>query len=162
MLTGALDGHVKVFETTGWNVVAGLKYPSPILSLSVIPSREGEDKHVAVGMQSGVLSIKTRLSGQQKAAAREREKEMKALMEGRIEEYDRANKKRKRAARGKGWEKRLRGKDFTGEGADIVIDVKARGKVNQQRPWGNALRWGQYGKALDLVLESKVRLNPPT
>ena len=41
VLSGALDGHVKVFETTGWNVVAGMKYPSPILSLSVISSGSG-------------------------------------------------------------------------------------------------------------------------
>lgn len=151
LLTGALDGHVKVFETTGWNVVAGIKYPSPILSMGVIKAN-GEDKHIAVGLQSGLLSIRTRLSGQQKAVAREREREMKALMEGKIEEYDRGKKRK----RGKGWEKRVRGKDFTGEGADVVIEGNARGRVNTSRPWGHALRWGQYGKALDLVLESKV------
>lgn len=151
LLSGALDGHVKVFETTGWNVVAGMKYSSPILSLSVIPSQK-EDKHIAVGMQSGVLSIKTRLSGEQKALAREREKEMKALIEGKIEEYDR-QKKRKR---GKGWEKRFRGRDFTGEGADIVIEGNARGKIHQSFPWANALRFGQYARALDIVLEQKV------
>jgi U3 small nucleolar RNA-associated protein 15 len=91
LLSGALDGHVKVFETTGWNVVGALKYPSPILSLNVIPS-QNEDKHIAVGMQSGLLSIKTHLSGEQKAQAREREKEMKALMDGKIEEYDQGKK----------------------------------------------------------------------
>ncbi|KAF2022419.1 WD40 repeat-like protein [Aaosphaeria arxii CBS 175.79] len=149
LLTGALDGHVKVFETTGWNVVAGMKYPSPILSLSVISSRN-EDKHIAVGMQSGLLSIKTRLSGEQKVKAREREKEMKALLEGRIEEYDRVKKRK----RGKGWEARIRGKDFRGEGADIIIDGNARGKINELAPWGKALRTGQYARALDLVLET--------
>jgi U3 small nucleolar RNA-associated protein 15 len=152
LLSGALDGHVKVFETTGWNVVGGLKYPSPILSLSVIPS-QNEDKHIAVGMQSGLLSIKTHLSGEQKAQAREREKEMKALMEGKIEEYDRG-KKRKRGA---GWEKRLRGKDYTGESADIVIEGNARGKITKGTAWAHALRAAQYAKALDLVFEVKVR-----
>lgn len=157
LLTGALDGHVKVFETTGWNVVAGMKYPSPILSLGVIPS-QNEDKHIAVGMQSGLLSVRTRLSGEQKALAREREKEMKALMEGKIAEYD-ASKKRKR---GKGWSKRLRGKDFTGEGADIVIDGNARGKIHKSFPWAHALRSGQYAKALDLVLEQTVLAPVPS
>ncbi|KAF2703263.1 WD40 repeat-like protein [Pleomassaria siparia CBS 279.74] len=156
LLSGGLDGHVKVFETSGWNVVAGMKYPSPILSLSVISSGSGshkEDKHIAVGMQSGLLSIKTHLSGEQKVLAREREKEMKALLEGRIDEYDKSKKRK----RGKGWEKKIRGKDFTGEGADIVIEGNARGRVNNSLPWGHALRWGQYAKALDLVLESNVR-----
>ncbi|KAF2196734.1 U3 small nucleolar RNA-associated protein-like protein 15 [Delitschia confertaspora ATCC 74209] len=151
LLSGALDGHVKVYETTGWNVVAGMKYPSPILSLNVISSGASrEDKHIAVGMQSGVLSIKTRLSGQQKVQAREREKEMKALLEGKIEEYDKTKKRK----RGKGWERRIRGKNFTAEDADIVVEG-GRGRVNEQLPWGHALRWGEYAKALDLVLESK-------
>ncbi|CAI6333062.1 unnamed protein product [Periconia digitata] len=148
LLTGGLDGHVKVFETTGWNVVGGMKYPSPILSLQVVPS-QNEDKHIAVGMQSGLLSIKTRLSGEQKALAREREKEMKALLEGKIEEYDRSKKRK----RGNGWAKRLRGRDFTGEGADIVIDGNARGKIYKNNPWATALRLGHYAKALDIVLE---------
>ncbi|KAH6875687.1 WD40-repeat-containing domain protein [Alternaria rosae] len=150
LLSGALDGHVKVFETTGWNVVGGMKYPSPILSLSVIPNQK-EDRHIAVGMQSGLLSIKTHLSGEQKVQAREREKEMKALMEGKIEEYDRSKKRK----RGKGWEKRIRGKDFTGESADIVIDGNARGKITAGQPWAHALRKGMYAQALDMVLESK-------
>ena len=151
LLSGALDGHVKVFETTGWNVVGGMKYPSPILSLSVIPNQK-EDRHIAVGMQSGLLSIKTHLSGEQKVQAREREKEMKALMEGKIEEYDRSKKRK----RGKGWEKRIRGKDFTGESADIVIEGNARGKITAGQPWAHALRKGMYAQALDMVLESKV------
>ncbi|KAI4919702.1 hypothetical protein J4E90_001839 [Alternaria incomplexa] len=150
LLSGALDGHVKVFETAGWNVVGGMKYPSPILSLSVIPNQK-EDRHIAVGMQSGLLSIKTHLSGEQKVQAREREKEMKALMEGKIEEYDRSKKRK----RGKGWEKRIRGKDFTGESADIVIEGNARGKITAGQPWAHALRKGMYAQALDMVLESK-------
>ncbi|RMZ66510.1 small nucleolar ribonucleo complex subunit [Pyrenophora seminiperda CCB06] len=150
LLSGALDGHVKVFETTGWNVVGGLKYPSPILSLNVIPNQK-EDRHIAVGMQSGLLSIKTHLSSEQKVQAREREKEMKALMEGTIEEYDKSKKRK----RGKGWEKRLRGKDFTGESADIVIEGNARGKITTGQPWAHALRKGMYAQALDIVLESK-------
>ncbi|KAJ8106434.1 hypothetical protein OPT61_g9541 [Boeremia exigua] len=150
LLSGSLDGHVKVFETSGWNVVGGLKYPSPILSLSVVASQK-EDKHIAVGLSSGILSIRTHLSGEQKVLAREREKEMKALMEGKIDEYDRAKKRK----RGKGWERRVRGKDFTGESADIVIEGNARGKVTTGAPWAHALRQAQYAKALDMVLESK-------
>ena len=156
LLSGALDGHVKVFETTGWNVVAGMKYPSPILSLNII-STQKEDRHVAVGMQSGLLSIKTRFSGEEKAQAREREKEMKALMEGTIDEYDQKNKKRKRGA---GWEKRTRGKNFTGEAADIVIEGNARGRITTGQPWAHALRAGQYAKAVDMVLDVKVRFGP--
>ncbi|KAL8862621.1 MAG: hypothetical protein Q9178_001119 [Gyalolechia marmorata] len=152
LVSGGLDGHLKVFETSAWNVVYGSKYPSPILSLSVIGAGASrEDRHLAVGMQSGVLSIKTRLSGQQKVREREREKEMQALIEGKIEEHDkRVGKKRPR-----GYERRFRGRDFTGEGADIIIEGNADGKKKKIKPWERFLRKGKYVEALDEVLKNK-------
>jgi U3 small nucleolar RNA-associated protein 15 len=148
VLAGGLDGHVKVFETSEWKVVAGFKYPSPVLALSIIgigPNKE--DKHLVVGMQSGLLSIRTRLSQQEATQRREREKEMKALMEGKIEEYDKKQGKK----RGRGWEKRFRGKDYTGEAADIIIDGKDSRKKNLNK-WESALRKGRYEEALNIVL----------
>ncbi|KAL8920434.1 MAG: hypothetical protein Q9172_004481 [Xanthocarpia lactea] len=152
LVSGGLDGHLKVFETSAWNVVYGSKYPSPILSLAVIGAGASrEDRHLAVGMQSGVLSIKTRLSGQQKVREREREREMQALIEGKIEEHDkRVSKKRPR-----GYERRFRGRDFTGEGADIIIEGNADGKRKKIKPWERFLRKGKYAEALDEVLKNK-------
>ncbi|KAJ5970843.1 U3 small nucleolar RNA-associated protein 15 C-terminal [Penicillium vulpinum] len=155
LLSGALDGHMKVFETTGWNPVSGSKYPSPILSLCAITSgTEHEDKHIAVGMQSGLLSIKTRLSGQQKIKERERRKEMAALLEGKLEEHDREVAKKKKKTRGSGWEKRLRGRDFIGEGVEIIIEGQDRKKRKREQPWENDLRKARYSVALDQVLSS--------
>jgi U3 small nucleolar RNA-associated protein 15 len=150
LVSGGLDGHVKIFETTGWNVVAGSKYPSPVLSVNVISAGSSrEDKHLVVGMSSGVLSIRTRLSGQQKVKEREREKEMQALIAGTLEDYDKKNKKRTR-----GVEKRRRGLDFVGEGADIIIEGR-EGPKKSEIPWERDLRRGLYQKALDAVLEQK-------
>ena len=150
LVSGGLDGHLKVFETTAWNVVAGSKYPSPILSLCVVSSGiSQEDRHVAVGMQNGNLSIKTRLSGQQKVKERERQKEMQALIEGKTEELDRKNAKKKP----KGWDKRSRGQNFTGEGADIIIEGRPKG-IAKSKPWEKLLRKGKYAEALDQVLET--------
>ena len=158
LVSGGLDGHLKMFETTGWNVVAGSKYPSPILTLCIVGSgTTREDRHLVVGMQSGSLSIKTRLSGQQKVKERERQKEMQALIEGNIEELDRKRAKK----RPKGWEKRLRGQDFTGEGADIVIEGRTKGSY-KPRPWENLLRKGKYAAALDEVLKGNNLLNVVT
>ena len=152
LVSGGLDGHLKVFEVTGWNVVAGSKYPSPILSLNVVASGPNrEDRHLAVGMQSGVLSIKTRLSGQQKVKEKERQMEMQALIEGRIDEHDKKIAKK----RPRGWEKRLRGRDFTGEGADIIIEGNPGGKRKKEKVWEKLLRTGKYAAALDKVLEEK-------
>ena len=151
LVSGGLDGHLKVFETTGWNVVAGSKYPSPILSLAVIGSGAGrDDHHLVVGMQSGMLSIKTRLSGQQKVKEKEREKEMQALIDGTIGEHDKKTAKK----RSKGLERRLRGRDFTGEGADIIIGGKTPKRKKAKR-WEELLRKGKYGVALDQVLEGR-------
>lgn len=151
LLSGALDGHMKVFETTGWNMVSGSKYPSPILSLNVVTSGiNREDKHIAVGMHSGLLSLKTRLSGQQKIKERERKKEMQALLEGKLEEHDRKVAKQKR---GSGWEKRMRGRDFIGEGVDIVVEGQDK-KRKKEQPWENDLRKARYSSALDQVLSS--------
>ena len=153
LLSGALDGHMKVFETTGWNMVSGSKYPSPILSLRAITSGPAqEDKHIAVGMQSGLLSIKTRLSGQQKIKEKERRKEMQALLEGKLEEHDRKVAKQKKL-RGSGWEKRFRGRDFIGEGVDIIIEGQDR-KRKKEQPWEHDLRKARYSAALDQVLAS--------
>ena len=159
LVSGGLDGHLKVFETTGWNVVAGSKYPSPILSLSVIASGAArDDRHVVVGLQSGVLSIKTRLSGQQKVKEKERQNEMQALIEGKIEELDRKRAKK----RPKGWEKRFRGREFTGEGADIVIEGDDKHRRKRLQVWEALLRKAKYADALDKVLESNDLLSVTT
>jgi U3 small nucleolar RNA-associated protein 15 len=153
LVSGGLDGHVKMFETTGWNVVAGSKYPAPVLSVSVISSGVNrEDKHLVVGMQSGVLSIRTRLSGQQKVKERERAKEMQALIEGTLDEYDKKNNKKMRT---KGVEKKLRGMDFLGEGADVIIEGNER-KRRVESVWEKDLRQGRYAQALDYVLDQKL------
>lgn len=157
LLAGGLDGHVKVFETTTWNVVAGSKYSSPILALTVVASGSTlEDKHLVVGMQSGLLSIRTRSSRQEQRREAERETEMTALVEGKVEEYDRKQAKK----RPRGWEKRFRGRDFTGEGADVIIEGNERKpKSKRLANWEIDLRKGRYATALDQVLH-KVRLVP--
>ncbi len=148
LVSGGLDGHLKVFETTAWNVVFGSKYASPILSLCVINSGTGrDDRHLTVGMQNGNLSVKTRLSGQQKVKEKARQKEMQALIEGNVEELDRKKAKEK----SNGFKKRFRGQDFTGEGADIIIDGRTKGK-KKPKIWEELLRKGKYAAALDQVL----------
>lgn len=154
ILTGGLDAHVKVHNTASWEVVAGFKYTSPILSLAVVPSPAGsaadrDDRHLAVGLQSGLLSIRTRLAGAEKVKAREREKKMQALVAGEGDEYER--KQRKKDVR-QGIKARDRGKDFRGEGADIVITGNDRQRQTRLRPWQKLLRAGDYAEALDEIL----------
>ncbi|CAK1357056.1 U3 small nucleolar RNA-associated protein 15 [Cercospora beticola] len=154
ILTGALDGHVKVHNTASWEVVAAFKYPSPILSLAVVPGAansdgERDDRHLAVGLQSGLLSLRTRLAGAEKAKVREREKKMAALVAGEADEYERKQKKKDMR---QGIRARDRGKDFKGEGADIVITGNDRPRQKKLKSWQKNLRAGEYAKALDEIL----------
>lgn len=149
LVTGGLEGHVKIFETTGWNVVSSMKYQSPVLSLKVIPSgdsADASDRHLAVGMQSGVLSIRTRLTGVEVTKEREREKEMAALVAGTIDAHDAKKNKRKRRVAASN---RL---DLVGEGADVVI-ASDRNSRKKERPWQSDLRHARYARALDQVLD---------
>ena len=161
LLTGGLDGHVKVHHTSSWEVVAAFKYPAPILSMSVISSgsqaSEREDRHLAVGLQTGLLSLRTRLAGAQKTVAKEKAKRMDALIAGTADEYER--KKKKKKGMRQGIRARDRGKDFHGEGADIVITGNERERKKPLRPWQRSLRSGKYALALDEVLEPQGNIN---
>jgi U3 small nucleolar RNA-associated protein 15 len=148
LVSGGLDGHIKVFETTGWNYVSGTKYSSPILSVSVISSGlSADDKHLAVGMANGVLSIRTRLTGAQKEKEKARAAEMEALLAGTLDEFDKKNAKK----RGRGVEKKLRGMKFMGEGADVIIEGQEK-RGAKESVWERQLRQGQYAQSLDYVL----------
>lgn len=155
VVSGSLDGHIKIYETTGWNVVAGAKYPSPILAVQIITAgANDDDRHLAVGMQSGILSLRTRLTGPEAARDREREKEMEALLAGTIATHDRKKNKRKRHAAA---EKRL---DMVGEGVDVVIanDVT---RARREQPWQKDLRHGHFKSALDRVLDPATKDHGP-
>ncbi|KAI5462482.1 WD40-repeat-containing domain protein [Mariannaea sp. PMI_226] len=158
LVSGGLEGHVKVFETTGWNVVSSTKYQSPVLSVKVIPSSddaESSDRHLAVGMQSGVLSVRTRLTSIEAHREAEREKEMAALVAGTIESHDGKKNKRKRRVAAS---KRL---DLIGEGADVVIANEPRASKKKERPWQADLRHGRYARALDQVLDNHAPDHSP-
>lgn len=147
VVSASLDGHVKIYETTGWNVVAGAKYPSPILAVRVITAgASGDDRHLAVGMQSGVLSLRTRLTGHEATRQREREKEMKALLAGTIATHDKAkSKKEKRTAA-------IERLDMVGEGTDVVI-ANDLSRPKREPTWQKHLRHGKFREALDGVLD---------
>ncbi|KAF4125780.1 U3 small nucleolar RNA-associated protein 15 [Geosmithia morbida] len=150
LVTGGLEGHVKVFETTGWNVVSSSKYQSPVLSVAVMPATDAEgadDRHLAVGMQSGVLSVKTRQTGAEAVRSREREREMAALVAGTIDAHDAKKAKRKRRVAA---DQKL---ELVGEGADVVIANEGRPSRKKERDWQRDLRHGRYAAALDRVLD---------
>lgn len=148
LLTAGLDGHVKAHNTESWEVLAGFKYPSPVLSIAVV-AQGSEDRHLAVGLQNGLLSLRTRLAGAEKGKAREKEKRMGALLAGTADEYERKQKKKDMR---QGIRARDRGKDFTGESAGIIISGNDRSRPKKLQPWQRSLRENKFGLALDQVL----------
>uniref|UniRef100_L2FSP4 Small nucleolar ribonucleoprotein complex subunit n=1 Tax=Colletotrichum fructicola (strain Nara gc5) TaxID=1213859 RepID=L2FSP4_COLFN len=120
LVTGGLDGHVKVFETTGWNVVSSTKYPSPILSLRVLAASnaaEHADRHLVVGMQSGVLSIVKGKKRKQSAMRR-----LEALGEGQAEVIV-AQDARVSRSKENAWQKALRHGRY-GAALDVALDAQ--------------------------------------
>ncbi|CAK7197668.1 U3 small nucleolar RNA-associated protein 15 [Sporothrix eucalyptigena] len=157
VVSGGLDGHVKVFETGSWNVVASAKYPSPVLSVSVISAGAGgDDRHLAVGMVSGVLSIRTRLTGPAAEREKERKKEKAARDAGTLDKYDAAKAKRKQMG-----EVHARMDGAGGDNVDFVIDGPGIGTNNNKRPrreptWHRDLRHQRFGAALDAALDPQA------
>ncbi|KAK1700592.1 WD domain-containing protein [Colletotrichum godetiae] len=159
LVTGGLDGHVKVFETTAWNVVSSTKYPSPILSLRVLPASDAadsDDRHLVVGMQSGVLSVRTRLTGPEATRQKERDREMAALLAGTLDEHDKVAKSKKRKASA------MRRLESLGEGqAEVIVAQDARTSAPKEKAWEKALRHGRYASALDQALDPRGKDHSP-
>ncbi|KJA30233.1 hypothetical protein HYPSUDRAFT_153736 [Hypholoma sublateritium FD-334 SS-4] len=56
LLTGSLDQMVKVYDVSTYKVVHTMRYPAPVLCLSLSP----DDTHILGGMSDGTLSIRRR------------------------------------------------------------------------------------------------------
>ncbi|KAK3269238.1 hypothetical protein CYMTET_22303 [Cymbomonas tetramitiformis] len=56
MITGSLDGHLKIYDLDKFQVCHASKYPGPILSLGL----SGDCGTMAVGLANGILSIRNR------------------------------------------------------------------------------------------------------
>ena len=56
LLTGSIDGHVKVYELDKFELVHSTKYPDPVLSFDCSPGAY----QLAVGMGNGMLAVRTR------------------------------------------------------------------------------------------------------
>lgn len=149
VVSGGLDGHVKIFETGSWNVVAGMKYPSPVLALSVITAgANADDRHLAVGMQSGVLSLKTRLTGAAAEKARDRARTAAITDLSQLDDLAKASKRKRK-------EMITRSLAQVDAGVDFLIDHdrSSSKRASKEQKWQSDLRHGRYAAALDGVLD---------
>ncbi|KAK9474421.1 WD40-repeat-containing domain protein [Dipodascopsis tothii] len=114
VLAGALDGHVKVFDTTSWEVKFGWKFGGAILSCGV----SLDQRHFVAGSSEGLLAVRTRKS------------------EPRV-------KQGVKKAKGTNYARMVRGADYKGT-ADkaIVDDTRKSKKLRQYERYINAFQWG--------------------
>ncbi|QPG74695.1 hypothetical protein FOA43_002028 [Brettanomyces nanus] len=131
ILAGSMDGHVKVFDKTSinWEVKFGWKFGSGVLSCGVSPSH----KHLVVGLNSGLLTIRTRKT------------------EPKVKQGVKLPKSH-------AFSRMIRGAEYHGESEHHILDDKASSgsngkKLKQFEKDLNGFRWGD---ALDHALLSGI------
>lgn len=127
ILAGSIDGHVKVFDTStpNWDVRFNWKFGSGVLACGVSP----DHKHLVVGLNSGLLTIRTRKT------------EPKQVV-------DQSSKTQKSET----LERLLRGGEYKGENELQVIDDRSQSK--KLKPFEKLLNQFKWPEALDNVIKT--------
>ncbi|KAK9478727.1 WD40-repeat-containing domain protein [Lipomyces japonicus] len=121
VLAGGLDGHVKVFDTTSWEVKFGWKFGDAVLATGISP----DQKHFVTGLVSGVVSIRTRKT------------------EPRVKQGVKKEKT-------KAFAKMIRGAEYKGDNEhQILIDDEPRTRRKKLRLFERHLNGFRWGDALD-------------
>ncbi|EFX03231.1 small nucleolar ribonucleoprotein complex subunit [Grosmannia clavigera kw1407] len=153
VLSGGLDGHVKVYETGTWQVVAGARYSSPVLSVAAVAAgAAGEARHLAVGMSWGVLSIKTRLTGAAAERDRERQREAAARSAGTLDRLDASKNRTKQLVAARKRLEQVGSTPGSGSG-DFVINPTDDARGKKETAWQKDLRHQRFAAALDTALD---------
>lgn len=128
ILAGSIDGHVKVFDTTtpNWDVRFGWKFGSGVLSCGVSPNH----KHLVVGLNSGLLTIRTRKTEPKSSA--------NIIKDNKPNNFLRM----------------IRGGDYKGEDEKNIIDEKQI--IKKLKPFEKQLNSFKWGEALDIAIKNQM------
>lgn len=131
ILVGSVDGHVKAFDTStpNWDVKFGWKFGSGVLSCGVSP----DFKHLVVGLNSGLLTIRTRKNAN--------------------ENINSTNNKQKND-KSHAFARMIRGAEFKGEGEHHIVDEKV--KYKKLKPFEKDLNAFRWSDALNSALEEGI------
>lgn len=170
VVSGGLDGHLKIFDISTWNVVYASKYPSPILSCNVIPSSRGENRHLAVGLESGDLRLRTLLSPTSQTSQKhnppppEISYAYEALTNPNAPPPSSITTTKKRKLT-QGHRARTRGLDFQAASEDPNV-ITIQGSTlpsslpRKEKPYQLSLRRGHHSTSLSQALASPTPLPP--
>jgi U3 small nucleolar RNA-associated protein 15 len=146
LLTGSLDGHVKVFELDSFSVTHGAKYPGPVLSVALSPCANV----LAVGTANRLLSIRRRSKPRQE---RDGDGDGTAGGDGRgLKNNGGGGGQKKTGPRrldAGSYQYFIRGQNATAAAGDAKIEQRRRVRLAQH---DHALRRFRYAEALDSAL----------
>ncbi|KAG9399496.1 snoRNA-binding rRNA-processing protein [Aphanomyces cochlioides] len=125
LVSGSLDGHVKIYDLASYQVLHGFKYKEGVLSAALTPS----NSHLAVGTVGGMLTVRRRITHEDEAATDELP-----------------------VVRGGSYKYFLRGTRTKPSEADHVITTRRHAKC---APYEQSLRSFDYRKALDNALDTR-------
>ena len=143
LLTGSLDGHVKVHELDGFSVTHSAKYPGPVLSVALSP----DASVLAVGTANRLLSIRRRSRrgrGGEEGVGRGGDAEAVGLKTG-----TRGQRNGPRRLDAGSYQYFTRGQNARAAEGDARVERRRRARL---APHDHALRRFRYGEALDAAL----------
>ncbi|KAF0686287.1 Aste57867_21893 [Aphanomyces stellatus] len=128
LVSGSLDGHVKIYDLASYEVLHGFKYKEGVLSAAMTAT----NSHLAVGTVGGLLTVRRRVAAET--------------------DDDAADAALPVVARGGSYKYFLRGTRSKPMEADHVITSRRHAKT---APYESALRSFDYRKALDMALDTR-------
>ena len=132
LLSGGLDGHVKIYSVNTYAVTHGLRYSAPVLSLAISP----DNGVLVVGTSDGALTTRTR-DTKGKSQQRQRAAIPPEQVPGGTAKFFE------------------RGKNVRGPEAREEDQAAALQRKQRLRPYDAALRKFRYHDALDASLASR-------
>jgi len=143
ILSGGLDGHLKIYDVATYRVVHGLKYASPVLGVGVSPDNE----LLAVACADGALSVRRRETRATSAGAGSAWAATAAGGTG-----GGGSAAGTAAAKGGTLRYYNRGKNVAPSTDDYAVHVQRKQRL---QPYDKALRRFAYGTALDDALATR-------
>ncbi|EEB07521.1 U3 snoRNP protein Utp15 [Schizosaccharomyces japonicus yFS275] len=128
LLSGGLDGHVKIYNVADWKVVHGIKYSAPILSLGLSP----DNRNLVTGMVNGTLSIRSR-----RVEKKPSELSQRKLFLGGVGSAFGVQQQKKPT--------------YKGQNDDFYVEEVRRKRL---RPYDKALKTFNYADALDMAIQN--------
>ncbi|KAL4095407.1 hypothetical protein PRIC1_008781 [Phytophthora ramorum] len=127
LISGSLDGHVKIYDLKTYELAHGFKYKSGVLAFGMSPT----NSHLFAGTVDGILAVRRRTV---------KKAEQQEIMN------------RQAIVRGGSYKYFLRGKNAKPTPADFTVATARHKRI---QPYDRALRKFDYKKALDEALDTR-------